>query len=193
MTPKSQQLSDGFVHPTAVIDEEVEIGSGTKIWCFTHVLTGSTIGNRCNIGQNVMIGPDVTIGEGCKIQNNVSVYKGVTLEDGVFCGPSMVFTNVYNPRAEISKMNQVRPTLVRKGVTIGANATIVCGVTLGRYCFVGAGAVVTNQVPDHAQMVGNPAKQIGWACVCGEKLPEDLKCTFCHRSYQKREDGIECR
>ena len=137
-------MADMHIHPTAVIDENVSIGDGTKIWHFSHVISGSKIGDQCNIGQNVVIGPEVTIGNSCKIQNNVSVYKGVTLEDGVFCGPSMVFTNVYNPRAELRKMDQVRPTLVKKGSTIGANATVVCGTSLGRYSFVGAGAVVTD-------------------------------------------------
>jgi UDP-2-acetamido-3-amino-2,3-dideoxy-glucuronate N-acetyltransferase len=159
-----------FVHPTAVIDSGCEIGEGTKIWHFSHVLSGSTISDRCNIGQNVVVGPDVTIGKGCKIQNNVSVYKGVTLEDGVFCGPSMVFTNIYNPRAEITKMGQVRPTLVRKGATIGANATIVCGVTIGKYSFIGAGAVVNRNVKPYALVVGNPARQIGWVSKHGERL-----------------------
>ena len=133
----------------------------------------------------VVIGPDVTIGQACKIQNNVSVYKGVTLEDGVFCGPSMVFTNIYNPRAEIRKMDQVRPTLVKQGATLGANATIVCGTTIGRYAFVGAGAVVNRNVADHALVVGNPAKQIGWVCTCGERLSDDLKCLACERRYEK--------
>jgi UDP-2-acetamido-3-amino-2,3-dideoxy-glucuronate N-acetyltransferase len=154
------------------------------------VLTGSKVGERCNIGQNVVIGPDVAIGKNCKIQNNVSVYKGVTLEDGVFCGPSMVFTNIYNPRAEISKMDQVRPTLVKKGATIGANATIVCGTTLGCYSFVGAGAVVTRNVSDHALALGNPAKQIGWMCSCGERLSDDLECAFCGNTYLKSSQGL---
>jgi len=179
-----------FVHPTAVIDEDVHIGTGSKIWHFSHVLGGSNIGGNCNIGQNVVIGPDVTIGRQCKIQNNVSIYKGVTLEDGVFCGPSMVFTNIYNPRAEIRKMDQVRNTLVKKGATIGANATIICGSTLGRYCFIGAGAVVNKNVPDHALVAGNPAKQIGWACKCGERLTEDLECLACERQYRKSSDGL---
>ena len=179
-----------FIHDTAVIDDDVTIGTGTKIWHFSHVLGGSKIGENCNIGQNVVIGPDVTIGGQCKIQNNVSVYKGVTLEDGVFCGPSMVFTNIYNPRAEIRKMDQVRTTLVKKGATIGANSTIVCGSTLGRYCFVGAGAVVNKNVPDHALVVGNPAKQIGWACECGERLSDDLECLACERQYHKSSDGL---
>ena len=180
-------LRDCFVHPTAVVDAGTTIGSGAKIWHFTHVLSGSVIGEGCNIGQNVMIGPDVSVGKRCKIQNNVSVYKGVTIEDGVFCGPSMVFTNIYNPRAEISKMDQVRPTLVRKGATLGANCTIVCGTTLGRYCFVGAGAVVTRNVPDHALVVGNPAKRIGWVCQCGERLPDDLECLSCGKRYRQVE------
>ena len=144
-----------------------------------------TIGEKCNIGQNVMIGPDTSIGNGCKIQNNVSIYKGVTLEDEVFCGPSMVFTNIFNPRAAISKMDQVRPTLVKRGATIGANATIVCGVTLGAYCFVGAGAVVNRDVPDYALVVGNPAQQIGWVCQCGERLKDDLECAVCGRQYER--------
>lgn len=162
--------SEYFLHPTAILDDNVSIGKGTKIWHFSHILGGVQIGERCNIGQNVVIGPDVTIGKECKIQNNVSVYKGVILEDGVFCGPSMVFTNIYNPRAEIRKMDQVRPTLVRRGATFGANCTIVCGVTIGRYAFIGAGAVVTRDVPDHALVVGNPARQIGWMSRSGERL-----------------------
>jgi UDP-2-acetamido-3-amino-2,3-dideoxy-glucuronate N-acetyltransferase len=168
-----------FVHETAIVDEKCEIGKGTKIWHFSHVLSGSKIGENCNIGQNVVVGPDVTIGNNCKLQNNVSVYKGVTLEDGVFCGPSMVFTNVYNPRAEIKKMDQARPTLVKRGASIGANATIICGNTLGRYSFVGAGAVVTRDVPDHALVVGNPSRQIGWMCSCGEKLDKNMVCEIC--------------
>ncbi len=179
-----------FVHETALVDAHCEIGEGTKIWHFSHVLANSRIGANCNIGQNVVIGPDVSIGNNCKLQNNVSVYKGVTLEDGVFCGPSMVFTNVYNPRAEIKKMDQARPTLVKKGATIGANATIICGVTLGRYSFIGAGAVVNKNVPDHALFVGNPGKQIGWMCVCGERLSDDLTCPECERTYVKCDAGI---
>ncbi|MBE0557692.1 MAG: Gfo/Idh/MocA family oxidoreductase, partial [Proteobacteria bacterium] len=173
-TANSHLSKDVFVHETAIVDDGVRIGKGAKIWHFSHILSGSTLGEQCNIGQNVVIGPDVAIGDRCKIQNNVSVYKGVTLEDGVFCGPSMVFTNIYNPRAEISKMDQVRPTLVKKGATLGANSTIVCGHTIGSYAFVGAGAVITKDVPDHALMVGNPAKQMGWACVCGERLTKNL-------------------
>lgn len=180
-----------FIEARAVVDENVDIGEGTKIWHYSHVLTGSRIGKQCNIGQNVVIGPDVTIGNYCKIQNNVSVYKGVTLEDGVFCGPSMVFTNVFNPRAQIQKMNQVRPTLVKKGATIGANATIICGVTIGSYAFVGAGAVVTRNVPEHALVVGNPARHVGWVCLCGERLSDDMSCVSCGKTYKVVGDVID--
>jgi UDP-2-acetamido-3-amino-2,3-dideoxy-glucuronate N-acetyltransferase len=186
----SMQSADVFVHETSMIDHDSHIGKGTKIWHFSHVLSGTTIGENCNIGQNVMVGPDVRIGKGCKIQNNVSVYKGVTLEDGVFCGPGMVFTNIFNPRAEIRKMGQVRPTLVKKGATIGANATVICGATLGRYAFVGAGSVVTRSVKDHALVAGNPARQIGWACRCGERLPDDLVCISCGNLYEETVDGL---
>ncbi len=186
-----QNEPEYFAHESAEIDADVSIGKGTKIWHFSHVLGHSVIGENCNIGQNVVIGPNVNIGRNCKIQNNVSVYKGVTLEDGVFCGPSMVFTNIYNPRAEIVKMDQVRPTLVKKGASIGANATIVCGVTLGSYSFIGAGAVVTKDVPDYALMVGNPAKQSGWVCRCGEKL-SDLKCCQCGIQYYLEKDELKC-
>ena len=182
-----------FVHSSSVIDGDCKIGKGTKIWHFSHVLSDSKIGENCNIGQNVVIGPDVSIGKGCKIQNNVSVYKGVTLEDGVFCGPSMVFTNIYNPRAEIRKMDQVRPTLVKHGATLGANCTIVCGTTIGRYAFVGAGAVVTRNVPDHALMLGNPARRVGWMCQCGERLTDDLDCLTCGKIYAKTENGLKLR
>jgi len=185
--------SSFFVHPTAVIDDCVSIGKDTKIWHFSHVLSGTVIGEECNIGQNVVIGPDVHIGRKCKIQNNVSVYPGVTLEEGVFCGPSMVFTNVCNPRAEIRKMDEARLTLVKRGVTIGANATIVCGHTLGCYSFIGAGAVVTKDVPDYALVVGNPAKQIGWVCQCGEKLAVNLLCHKCEKQYQLNNNIVKLR
>jgi len=184
------EVQGAFVHPSAIVDDHVKIGRGTKIWHFSHMLSHSNIGENCNIGQNVVVGPNVDIGRGCKIQNNVSVYKGITLEDAVFCGPSMVFTNIFNPRAEIRKMDQVRPTLVKKGATIGANATIVCGTTLGRYCFIGAGAVVNKNIPDYALVVGNPAKQIGWACECGERLSDDLECLACEKKYEKVPDGL---
>lgn len=176
--------NDFFVHETAVIDEGVDIGQGTKIWHFSHVLKNSKIGTGCNIGQNVVAGPDITIGQGCKIQNNVSVYKGVTLEEDVFCGPSMVFTNVFNPRAHVRRMDEVRPTLVKKGASLGANCTIVCGVTIGKYAMIGAGAVVTKDVPDHALVMGNPAKHAGWMCECGEKLNEQMGCDLCGKGYQ---------
>jgi UDP-2-acetamido-3-amino-2,3-dideoxy-glucuronate N-acetyltransferase len=162
--------SNYFVHPTAIVDEHVAIGDGTKIWHFSHVLGTTEIGANCNIGQNCVIGPKVSIGQGCKIQNNISIYEGITLEDYVFCGPSMVFTNVYNPRAEIRKMDQLRPTLVKRGTTIGANATIVCGITIGQYALIGAGAVVNRDVKPHALVVGNPASQIGWVSRHGERL-----------------------
>jgi predicted dehydrogenase/serine acetyltransferase len=180
-------------HESAVIDEPVEIGDGTRIWHFSHVLTGSRIGRNCSIGQNAMIGPDVTLGDNCKIQNNVSLYKGVTLEEGVFCGPSCVFTNVLNPRAEVERKNEFRPTLVRRGATIGANATIVCGTTLGQYAFIAAGAVVTKDVPPYALMAGVPARQVGWACRCGELLPkgdwQEATCERCGTAYRHEQTG----
>jgi UDP-2-acetamido-3-amino-2,3-dideoxy-glucuronate N-acetyltransferase len=182
----AEESAPSFVHETAVVDPDVRIGEGTRIWHFSHILSGSRIGDGCTVGQNVVVGPAVEIGKHCKIQNNVSVYQGVTLEDGVFCGPSMVFTNVFNPRAEIRKMDQVRPTRVRRGATIGANATVVCGVTIGRYAFVGAGAVVTRNVADNALVLGNPARQVGWVCNCGERLGIDLSCDFCGRAYAER-------
>jgi UDP-2-acetamido-3-amino-2,3-dideoxy-glucuronate N-acetyltransferase len=174
-----------FVHSFAIVDDKVLIGDDTKIWQFSHILTGSKIGRNCNIGQNVVVGPDVSIGNNCKIQNNVSVYKGVTLEDEVFCGPSMVFTNVYNPRAAIRRMGEIKPTLVKKGATIGANATIVCGVTIGRYAFIGAGAVVTKNVKDYSLVTGNPARQVGWICECGNKLDSKSMCKACGKQYPK--------
>jgi len=183
-----QRAKSYFVHESAYVDEGVEIGVGTKVWHFSHILSGSKIGERCNIGQNVVIGPDVTIGNGCKIQNNVSVYKGVTLEDEVFCGPSMVFTNVYNPRGAIRRMGELRPTLVKKGATIGANATIICGITIGNSAFIGTGTVVLTDVPDYALMVGNPAKQKGWMCACGIQLVfkgNRAKCMACKRKYKE--------
>ncbi len=159
-----------FVHESAFIDQGVEIGEGTSIWHVSHILKGSRLGKNCKIGQNVVIGPNVSVGEGVKIQNNVSVYEGVTLEDFVFCGPSMVFTNVINPRSEISRKHEFKPTCVKRGATLGANCTIVCGNTIGRYAFVGAGAVVTKDVPDYALVLGNPARIRGWVCECGIKL-----------------------
>ena len=156
-----------FIHPSAYIDKPVEIGKGTKIWHFSHILPNTQIGENCIIGQNCMIGPDVKIGKGCKIQNNVSVYKGVELEDYVFCGPSMVFTNILTPRAFIERKHEFKETLVKKGATIGANATIVCGNTIGKYSMIGAGAVVVCDVEDYALYTGIPAKRAGWVCKCG--------------------------
>ncbi len=184
-------FSGVFVHDTSVVDPGAQIGEGTKIWHFSHVLSGSKIGRSCNIGQNVVIGPDVRIGDGCKIQNNVSLYKGVTLEDDVFCGPSMVFTNVYNPRSEINRKDEFMPTLVKRGATIGANATIICGVTLGEYSFIGAGAVVTKDVPAFALVVGNPGRQIGWVSRSGERLDKNLKCPVSGVQYRETETGLE--
>lgn len=182
---------DYFVHESSYVDKAVYVGNGTKIWHFCHIISGSRIGDNCNIGQNVVIGPDVTIGDRCKIQNNVSVYKGVTLEDDVFCGPSMVFTNVFNPRAHIRRMDEARPTIVKKGATLGANCTIVCGHTIGAYAFVGAGAVVTKDVPDYALVTGNPAKQTGWVCECGEKLSSGLVCSNCSLQYIKNKGRLK--
>jgi UDP-2-acetamido-3-amino-2,3-dideoxy-glucuronate N-acetyltransferase len=180
----------------AFIDDDVEIGDGTTIWHVSHILKNSRIGQNCRIGQNVVIGPHVSIGNGVKIQNNVSVYEGVTLEDDVFCGPSMVFTNVFNPRSEIRRMDELRPTLVQKGASLGANCTIVCGVTIGRYAFVGAGAVVVKDVPDFALVVGNPGRIRGWMCVCGNRINFAGEngpgiCQVCRRAYQKVGKKVE--
>jgi len=194
---KASQFSETgayFAHETAFIDDHVEIGKDTKIWHVSHILEGSKIGKHCQIGQNCVIGPSVSIGDGVKVQNNVSIYKGVTLEDNVFCGPSMVFTNVHNPRCEIPRMDQLKPTLVKQGATLGANCTIVCGITIGAYAFIGVGAVVTKDVSDYALMVGNPARQTGWFCRCGIKLSfeKDLaSCTSCHTQYLKKNHRIE--
>ncbi len=162
--------SSFFAHETAVIDAGCIIGEGTKIWHFSHIMSGSTIGDQCSIGQNVVISPEVRIGNRVKVQNNVSVYTGVICEDDVFLGPSAVFTNVINPRSAVSRKDEYKPTLVKKGATIGANATIVCGITIGKYAFVGAGAVVTKNIPDYALVVGNPARQTGWMSEYGHKL-----------------------
>src|SRR3990167_3856908 len=162
------------IHPSAIVDEGAVIGEGSRVWHFVHVCGGARIGARVSLGQNVFVGNRVVIGDDCKIQNNVSVYDNVTLEDGVFCGPSMVFTNVYNPRAEVERKSEFRDTLVRRGATLGANSTIVCGVTIGAYAFVVAGAVINHDVPDYALMVGVPARQIGWMSEYGERLPLSL-------------------
>lgn len=179
-----------FAHESAYIDQPSTIGKDTKIWHFSHVLPNTTIGEKVTIGQNCVVGPDVTVGDNCKIQNNVSLYKGVKLEDGVFCGPSCVFTNVNNPRAEIERKSEFRETLVKRGATIGANATIVCGHTLGEYCFIAAGAVVADDVPAHALMVGVPAKRIGWMSHAGVKLGSDLVCPEEGRQYEERNGAL---
>lgn len=192
--PTGGEARSFFAHESAFIDDGVEIGKGTTIWHVSHILKGSRIGTDCRIGQNVVIGPNVRVGDGVKIQNNVSVYEGVTLEDHVFCGPSMVFTNVFNPRSEIPRMDEVRPTLVRRGASLGANCTIVCGTTIGRYALVGAGAVVTRDVPDHALVVGNPARVVGWACECGVKLPARhglVACRACERRYRETSGRLD--
>jgi UDP-2-acetamido-3-amino-2,3-dideoxy-glucuronate N-acetyltransferase len=195
MTDNNGQLKPEFlalgisVHESAYVDQPVTIGRGTRIWHFTHILAGSVIGENCSVGQNVMIGPDVKIGRDCKIQNNVSLYKGVDLEDGVFCGPSVVFTNVNNPRAEIRRMDEMRRTLVRRGSTIGANATIVCGHTLGAYSFIAAGAVVTSDVMAYALMAGVPARRIGWMSRAGGRLSNDLVCPIDETRYRETKEG----
>lgn len=163
-------MADPFLHPTAIVDDGAEIGEGTRVWCFSHIASGARIGRNCNLGQNVYVDKDVVIGDRCKLQNNVSVYTGVTLEEGVFCGPSCVFTNVINPRATVERKHEFKPTRVKRGATIGANATIVCGVTLGEHAFVAAGAVVTRDVPAYAVVSGVPARRTGYACACGELL-----------------------
>lgn len=179
----------GFsAHPTAIVDEGAQIGEGTRIWHWVHVCSGAKIGEHCSFGQNVFVGNDVVIGNNVKVQNNVSIYDAVRLDDDVFCGPSMVFTNVYNPRANISRKNEYRNTQVCRGATLGANCTIVCGVTIGEFAFVGAGAVINRDVPDYALMVGVPARQIGWMCQCGTQLQSNgtVHC-HCGRSYQINE------
>jgi UDP-2-acetamido-3-amino-2,3-dideoxy-glucuronate N-acetyltransferase len=179
-----------YVHPSALVAPDAEIGAGTKIWQFCHVMARARLGERCVLGQNVMIGPDVAIGRGCKLQNNVSVYTGVTLEDEVFCGPSCVFTNVMTPRAFTERKDEFLPTLIRRGATIGANATILCGVTIGRYAMVGAGAVVTRDVRDHALVHGNPARERGWVSRTGEVLGADLTCPRTGERYREAPQGL---
>jgi UDP-2-acetamido-3-amino-2,3-dideoxy-glucuronate N-acetyltransferase len=179
-----------FVHETALVDDGAIVGADTKIWHFSHVLSRTRIGERCSIGQNVMIGPDVCIGNGCKLQNNVAVYKGVTLDDDVFCGPSMVFTNVLTPRAHIERKDEFAPTHIGKGATLGANCTIVCGHNVGAYAMVGAGAVVTRDVPAYALVVGNPARQIGWVSEAGERLGDDLICPRDGSRYELRDGQL---
>ena len=192
---RMNKSSTWWSHESAIIDEGASIGESTKVWHFSHVCTGAIIGEGCSLGQNVFVGNRVVIGSHCKIQNNVSVYDKVTLEDDVFCGPSMVFTNVYNPRSAVSRKNEYRDTLVRQGATLGANCTVVCGVTIGCYAFIGAGAVVNKDVPDYALMVGVPARQIGWMSEYGEQLDLPLRGnqeTVCPHSNQVyRLDGTK--
>ncbi len=186
-------MAEYFVHESSYVDEGARIGKGTKIWHFCHVMPGAVIGERCNLGQNVVVMPGTRIGNNVKIQNNVSIYEGVTLEDDVFCGPSSVFTNVLNPRSHVSRKHEYRPTLVKRGSSIGANATIVCGVTLGEYAFIGAGAVVTSDVPAYALMVGVPARRVGWMCQCGERLlPANgtATCAACGTTYEESNGAL---
>jgi UDP-2-acetamido-3-amino-2,3-dideoxy-glucuronate N-acetyltransferase len=186
-------MSDYWIHSSSYADEGSVIGAGTKVWHFCHVMPGAVIGERCSLGQNVVVMSGTRIGNNVKIQNNVSIYEGVELEDDVFCGPSMVFTNVINPRSAVSRKHEYRRTLVRKGASIGANATVICGATLGRFCFIGAGAVVTKDVPDYAVMTGVPARRAGWMCECGNRLPDDvsdLLCSDCGRRYARRGEKV---
>jgi UDP-2-acetamido-3-amino-2,3-dideoxy-glucuronate N-acetyltransferase len=179
-----------LIHVSSFVDDGAAIGPGTKIWHFCHILPRTVIGENCSLGQNVMIGPNVRVGNGCKIQNNVAIYDGVELEDDVFCGPSCVFTNVNNPRANVSRKDEFRATRIGRGASIGANATIVCGHSLGMYCFIGAGAVVTRDVADFALMVGNPARRIGWMSRAGERLAEDLVCPRTKQRYALRNGAL---
>ncbi|MGM9987350.1 MAG: DapH/DapD/GlmU-related protein [Bacillaceae bacterium] len=185
-------MNDYFVHESSYVDDNVKIGKGTKIWHFSHILKGAVIGENCSLGQNVNIGNNVVIGNGCKLQNNVSVYEGVVMEDYVFCGPSMVFTNDLTPRAKYPKGSAgYKKTLLKEGSTVGANATIVCGHKIGRWAMIAAGAVVTKNVLDYALMAGVPAKRIGWVCECGEILEDGLKCMSCGREYIESEEGLK--
>lgn len=185
-------MSEYFVHPTSVVDDGTIIGEGTKIWYFCHVQEGAKIGKKCTLGQNVNISNNVKIGDGCKLQNNVSLYEGVELEDDVFCGPSCVFTNDLTPRAKYPKgRTAYKKTLVRHGASIGANATVVCGHTIGEWAMIAAGAVVTSNVPNHALMMGVPARIHGWVCECGDVLSDDLVCSRCGRTYKEVSEGLE--
>lgn len=188
-------MDDFFKHESAYVDENCTIGAGTRIWHFSHIMSGCEVGENCNIGQNVVISPNVILGNGVKVQNNVSVYTGVVCEDGVFLGPSMVFTNVVNPRSFIERKTEYKPTLIRKGATIGANATIVCGNEIGQYALVGAGSVVTKNVKPYALVVGNPAVQIGWVSEWGHRLSFDENgvafCPETNQKYQLKNDQVE--
>jgi acetyltransferase-like isoleucine patch superfamily enzyme len=181
------------IHESAYVDEPNKIGAGTRIWHFSHVLPGCSIGPNCTVGQGVMIGPDVSIGANCKIQNNVSLYQGLTLEDGVFCGPSCVFTNVMNPRADVERKHEFRATRVKRGASIGANATVVCGITIGRYAFLAAGCVAREDVPDYAVVAGVPARRIGWMSEAGARLGEDLACPIDGTRYEETDAGTLVR
>lgn len=193
---ESKTSQEYFLHESSYVDEPCEIGEGTKIWHFSHVMKDSKIGKRCILGQNVVISPGVVLGDNCKIQNNVSLYTGVTLEDDVFCGPSCVFTNVINPRSQIVRRDEYRSTVVRRGATIGANATIVCGGSLGRYCFIAAGAVVKGEIPDYALMMGVPARRVGWMGRHGYRLVEDgagsFRCPETGFRYQEQDGRLRC-
>ncbi len=185
-------MADYFVHETSIVEDGARIGAGSKIWHWVHVMPGATLGERCVVGQGCYIGRDVTLGDNVHVQNNVSVYENVTIEDDVFCGPSMVFTNVINPRSHVPRKDEFLDTLVKKGASIGANATVVCGNTIGRYAFIGAGAVVTRDVPDFALMVGAPARRIGWMCQCGVRLGpqgDGARCEACGDAYLL-DDGV---
>jgi len=185
-------MSEYFVHPTSVVDDGVIIGEGTKIWHFCHIQEGARIGKRCSMGQNVNVSNNVKVGDGCKVQNNVSLYEGVELEDDVFCGPSCVFTNDLTPRAKYPKGRAAyKKTLIKHGASIGANATVVCGNTIGEWAMIAAGAVVTSDVPNHALMMGVPARIRGWVCECGDVLSDDLVCNRCGRTYKEVPEGLE--
>jgi UDP-2-acetamido-3-amino-2,3-dideoxy-glucuronate N-acetyltransferase len=190
-------MADYFAHESSFVDEGAVVGAGTRIWHFSHVMSGARIGRECSIGQNVVVSPDVVLGDHVKVQNNVSIYTGVVIEDDVFCGPSMVFTNVVSPRSAVSRKHEYQRTLVRRGATLGANSTIVCGHVIGRHAFVGAGAVVTRDVPDYALVVGNAARIIGWVCACGVSLakgahpPASAACAACGAKYIAGADGLQ--
>jgi UDP-2-acetamido-3-amino-2,3-dideoxy-glucuronate N-acetyltransferase len=194
LTPETRKGERNyFVHESSFVDQPCTIGEGTKIWHFCHIMKDSVIGERCTIGQNVLVASGVRVGDNCKIQNNVSLYTGVILEDHVFCGPSLVFTNVLNPRSEVVRRGEYKTTLVKRGASLGANATIVCGVTIGSYAFVGAGAVVTRDVADFALVVGAPARRVGWMCRCGVKLRVNgtsIRCEVCGSRYTLHEDML---
>ncbi len=186
-------MADYFVHESSYVDAGAVVGAGSKIWHFSHVMPGAVIGARCNLGQNVVVMPGTRLGDNVKVQNNVSIYEGVELEDDVFCGPSCVFTNVLNPRSHVSRKHEYRRTLVKRGASIGANATIVCGVTLGEYAFIGAGAVVTADVPAYGLMVGVPARRVGWMCQCGERLHLEAgrgRCAACGTEYEEASGAL---